>query len=48
MDNLPLPEKVIEEEVFSTLNINDDYDQLNQEKVMYTKFHSVQQQQQID
>jgi hypothetical protein len=27
-----------DEEVFQTFNVNDDFDQLNEEKMTYTKF----------
>ena len=32
------PQKEVDEEVFETQNINDDYDQINQEKLLYNKF----------
>ena len=34
----PQKEKEVDEEVFETQNINDDYDQINQEKLLYSKF----------
>lgn len=35
---VPSKDKEVDEEVYETENINDDWDQINLEKVIYNKF----------
>lgn len=38
MAEFKLKDKEVDEEVYETQGINDDWDQINQEKILYTKF----------